>query len=1069
MAPSEGEELSDVTRRLADAVCAAEWEALGRLIGGPGRPDGVEIVLHAGADPRSCSWGEDVLADWRERRPVWFAVVGGPGSGKTARIIDLVLRILAERGSGDPVPVRLDPDRRPAGADLGGWIIAVLEGHGLSAADARLLDREQMVLPVLDDLGEDDVERVVKHLRRRPRTRVIVGQRARTPEEPPAPCTVAEIVPMRPGRQRVEVARTAAEPERWRPVLDEIAARPGTLLGRELSRPWRFSQAVAALEERDADGRYLREPGDLLRGLSVAELLADAPGADRTSLCGDEERILVEHARACLDDQRVRGYVQDGHVEADAVLVRLDLAYVSEEARKLATHERAAETRRSLNQLEEKFTRLRRQAADRPGGRWQLVITVSRSLLFLVALRAGPAAFAVSSFFSASSLLFLLGGALVGMGVAAFQFRRPLHGAFLLFAGAALSGVCLVLPLGQPKAFLPGLLSYFVVLYLARKADPKHWGSGYPAILILGDGPYRKAAAEAEKAWLEEARDAVLVPELTRIVNGLLGADFYRYLYEYETGGLKRVHDLGLFVPTRSRARVEATLDRSDSASIAIAGPRGAGKSTLLRSLVQEPDQFALKVSAPAEYVPKDFLVELFQRLCEKYVECHERRSRGDRERIPRLARAALSLVGQALFWLSLFALIAWRLGWERSLNTAYHWTGAHLERVLSQLQRSLQGWKGLALLGSVLLVLVAVAVVVYARRRRPEQARLVRRARSHVARLRKEHTTTWTLTANVPGGRGGFARGGTAKELPWNLPELVGEFQRFLADVAEAEAARGRRVLIAIDEVDRIGSVAQAERFVSEIKAVFGIPHCFYLVSVAEEVGSVFARRALAGRSVFENAFDEVVMVEALSWAEAQELLQKRVLGMTDPFVYLVHALSGGLPRELIRVTRRLIEVNDETEPRAPLSALACRLVREEVYDALAGTRSHLAHLAPGPDWAPVFDELRTRMAAIENDAPLQPVLAALATFDDRLPPSDAAQGTSEARAAVVALAALADHGRTVAAAFDEARFDIDAVRAAAPGSDASYTELSAARRELSVSPQSARAALTRFRRANP
>ncbi|MFA1550105.1 hypothetical protein [Actinomadura chokoriensis] len=33
--------------------------------------------------------------------------------------------------------------------------------------------------------------------------------------------------------------------------------------------------------------------------------------------------------------------------------------------------------------------------------------------------------------------------------------------------------------------------------------------------------------------------------------------------------------------------------------------------------------------------------------------------------------------------------------------------------------------------------------------------------------------------------------------------------------------------------------------------------------------------------------------------------------------------------------------------------------------------------------------------------------------------------------------------------------------------GTRASYTELSAARRELSISPQSARAALTRFRRA--
>ncbi|MGI8331657.1 hypothetical protein ACRYCC_16960 [Actinomadura scrupuli] len=1082
-APSAGDRLLVVARQLADAVGAAEQEALARLIGGPGVPAGVEFVLHTeAADPLPYARLEDVLADWRERRPVWLAVVGGPGSGKTVRIVDLILRLLAERGPGEPVPVRLDPGDRPAGAaDLIGWIVAGLMAHGLSATDARFMAREQMVLPVLDDLQED-VPLVVEYLRHHPRTRVIVGQRARMPDEPPAPYTIAEIAPARLDRQRDDVARKAAEPGRWQPVFDDLAARPFTLLGRELSRPWRFLQAVAALEERDADGRYLRQPRDLVEGrLSVAELLADAPGADQTPLYGRDEQILLQHARACLDDQRVSGYIRDGHVNADTILARLNLIYVTEEARKLASYERAAETGQALDRLGEKLSRLRRQAALRPAGQWQLVISAGVSLLFLVMWRFGPVVAVISHFYGRSSLLFLVGGALVGMGTAALQLGRARHGASLVVSGAAVSGLCLAFHLGHPVAFLPGLFSHFVVLYLARKPDPKHRGSSYPAYLVLGDQAYRKVAAEAEKEWLEEARNAVIVPELTRIINGLLGADFHRYLYEYDAGGLKRVHDLRLFVPTRSRTRVEATLNRSDSASIAIAGPRGAGKSTLLRSLVQEPGQFALSVAAPAEYVPKDFLVELFQRLCERYVERYGKPPRARSAQALRLVRAALRVTAQALFLLAALAVLVLFLypaDWEGSFRAAYRWTGELWDRSLPGLQEFWQGSTGPAVLGLAVLGLISVAVVAYAWRRRPERTRLVRRARGYTARLRKEHTSTWTLTANIPGGRGGFARGGTAKELPWNLPELVGEFQRFLEDVARAEAARGQRVLIAIDEVDRIGSIAQAERFVSEIKAVFGIPHCFYLVSVAEEVGSVFARRALAGRSVFENAFDEIVMVEALSLPEAQELLQKRVPGLTDSFVYLVHALSGGLPRELIRVTRRLIEVNNETDTRPRLAALACRLVREEVYDALAGTRSHLAQLAPGPEWAPVFDELRTRLAALDGDAALPPVLAALATFDNRLPapptgPPDNPRGVpeegpqAEARAAVVALAALADHGRTLAAAFDEPHFDIDAVRAAAPGSDASYAELSAARRELSVSPQSARAALARFRSA--
>jgi hypothetical protein len=42
---------------------------------------------------------------------------------------------------------------------------------------------------------------------------------------------------------------------------------------------------------------------------------------------------------------------------------------------------------------------------------------------------------------------------------------------------------------------------------------------------------------------------------------------------------------------------------------------------------------------------------------------------------------------------------------------------------------------------------------------------------------------------------------------------------------------------------------------FVGEIKAVFGVEKCFFLVAVAEDVGSIFAQRATAGRSILEIA----------------------------------------------------------------------------------------------------------------------------------------------------------------------------------------------------------------------
>jgi hypothetical protein len=229
--------------------------------------------------------------------------------------------------------------------------------------------------------------------------------------------------------------------------------------------------------------------------------------------------------------------------------------------------------------------------------------------------------------------------------------------------------------------------------------------------------------------------------------------------------------------------------------------------------------------------------------------------------------------------------------------------------------------------------------------------------------------------------------------------------------------------------------------------------------------VGSLFARRAIAGRSVFENAFDEIVSLESLTLAEAQELLQRRVLGLTAPFVYLAYILSGGLPRELIRVTRRLIDANQETGYSLRLSELTTVLVREEIHAAINGTRSQMASLALDTDWGRTFDRLLTAMIALRANTDtnsIDKILANLAEFKPTDLSAKEIPLNVVARKAVVDLTTYSFFSLNVLRAF--AHFDIAIVRAEPADSQASYERLATARRELSVSPQSSREILTRF-----
>jgi hypothetical protein len=225
-----------------------------------------------------------------------------------------------------------------------------------------------------------------------------------------------------------------------------------------------------------------------------------------------------------------------------------------------------------------------------------------------------------------------------------------------------------------------------------------------------------------------------------------------------------------------------------------------------------------------------------------------------------------------------------------------------------------------------------------YSSERREDQLRfrldeLASAASVRLLEIRYQQTLTSGLEGKLTlGGAVGLEIGASRERSlarhPMTFPEVVNSFASFMT-----LAAKTRDVLIAIDELDKLPAKDEtATRFLNDLKAVFGVGGTYFLVSVSEDAMSRFQRRGLPFRDVFDSTFDEIIHVEPMGLSEAQALLSARVVGM--PYVYsaLCDVLAGGIPRDLIRTARRIVDVNERLGKPDSLGKIVQHLMQEEL-----------------------------------------------------------------------------------------------------------------------------------------
>lgn len=488
-----------------------------------------------------------------------------------------------------------------------------------------------------------------------------------------------------------------------------------------------------------------------------------------------------------------------------------------------------------------------------------------------------------------------------------------------------------------------------------------------------------KAIREDSKRLKTKIDEALVLkgvlPAARVFINDHLKLSYETSFPAVESRGLGEVHDSSFDVQTAAHNRLRQIMETMNGGSIGIAGPRGAGKSTTIRSFCEEREWkflskqvLSVMTPAPARYDPRDFILHLFSIVCRRVAILNRIEidkitwiGNGDRHNSahPILLfayrfRLAITSMGLSLILLGLY------VGFHTLFTVA---PPLHDYKDLDAIDRMLQvdaalirmatafglSAGSLILWGLVFLFATGTLQIFgFQQFERDRQSQLSRAntvsfedalSRSPTAlatealrlmrsiKFQQSYTSGWSGSLKFPIGVDmGKKEDISTAERPLSLPEIVTNLRIFLQ-----RASSDFTVIIGIDELDKIHPEEDAERFLNDIKVIFGIEGVFFLVSVSENALSAFERKGIPIRNAFDSCFDDILHVRYLTLSAAREVVQRRILGMPYPFLCLCHCLSGGLPRDLIRVCRNLL-IEAQDKKLGTLKALCSALMQADI-----------------------------------------------------------------------------------------------------------------------------------------
>lgn len=352
----------------------------------------------------------------------------------------------------------------------------------------------------------------------------------------------------------------------------------------------------------------------------------------------------------------------------------------------------------------------------------------------------------------------------------------------------------------------------------------------------------------------------------------------------------------GLFVDHASWRSLRRILHTRGGGSYGLAGPRGSGKSWMMEEALtwaNESEGIGVWFPSPSEYEPMAFLAAISDHVAigfeTYYDEQTNRPTRAARARYRRTTATSLALLYVAVGYL-VVAFFGNKFGIAPT-----------------------------ALLGFAIvagLVVVALAVRSKAREQLREESEGLGRVRSKAEELRQQvryiATTKESSELGAEAGYGGLvgrlkrARERQLVERPATLSSLIHNFRAFVELVAREVQGP---VVIAIDELDKMSDAERVAQLLRDIKGIFDIRGTCFLVSLSDEASRSLSLGGVRARNEFNSSFYAVVTVPPLPPADCVGVLRRRLDTYDARTAVAVGVMTGGVPREVVRVGERVMD----------------------------------------------------------------------------------------------------------------------------------------------------------------
>jgi hypothetical protein len=400
--------------------------------------------------------------------------------------------------------------------------------------------------------------------------------------------------------------------------------------------------------------------------------------------------------------------------------------------------------------------------------------------------------------------------------------------------------------------------------------------------------------------------------------------------------------DPSRYVDTRGHGnQLLAFISRSDGGVLGLTGVRGAGKSALIAYTLSQLKRrhFLLSMTAPVRHDPGiGFLSSVCRAVCRQVLDDLHPILYGEetdkvrawteifvRMRNFGITAAVLFSAGLALtewrfagkspllFWQSAPAgSLLEKIGWIVLAVVVVLLLGGPAWRALSSLTRAVANWKLVALY---------------------REAQQFLELLNYSESLETKGSIAWKVLTLER------SRSLAARDL--TLPGLTTRYVEFVRSVRDHYNGK---LIIAIDELDKVHDPEMVKALLTEIKGALFSKGCYYLISISEDARRAFRKRLSAGRDIFESTFDEIIAIPQMSVTTAFEMIGKRLKEsdeakrIPDSCHFVLALAGGGIPREIVRHLRAVSLAHEKDAAVLQPGLVATEIFRCEARDWEAG-----------------------------------------------------------------------------------------------------------------------------------